>query len=341
MVQKSGEALDMELKKIYNVIFALLAIVSFLGMSTLCLAQNAIDLRFTGVLPAQYEMQLLENKLQYWIQNINSDNAIIEKPFSEAFLTTEVANSFKELKAKTMLKIVSPTIEIQLVQLPNGSIECRRLFCVVEDGEGQQERELVLVINEAYKIIELRFAIGLERYQQIINESESLVDKNRRKIIIAYLEQFRTAYNRKDAGYIKQQFSEDALILVGSRVQKTKNEINRVEYNELGNSEIYRITKLSKDEYINHLTNKIFKLNANLDIEFKDIKILRHEEYPEMYGVNLYQIWRSSTYSDTGYLYLIIDFENENQPLIHVRAWQKNLFEDQSTFDFSFFNIIK
>lgn len=332
----------MSLRVSYFKLFLSLILCSlFVGSAQLKAQEKAIEIYFEGDIPSTYKTELLESKLHRWITAINNYEGEKNRLLNEDFESTLSATEFEKLVKQTALKVISPVISVQLVQLANGSIECRNIFVVIEDGNSQQERELVLVINPSYKIKELRFAIGYERYRQIINGSEDLQDIERRKIIIAYLEHFRTAYNRKDVEYLKQQFSDEALIIVGSKVRKAPSEIQRKRYNLNESSEAYKLTKLSKSEYLEHLESKIFKLNANLDVQFKDIKILSHPDYPEIYGVNLYQEWTSSTYSDTGYLYIIIDFENENKPLIHVRAWQKELFEDESTFDFSFFNIIK
>ena len=329
-------------KNLYQINLKFIGLLLLLfGVYTSLKAQQAKELFITGALPATYNSAELERNLHRWIQFINDYDILEYDQFISDFESTLGVNEFRQLMDKTAIKIISPAISIQIVQLANGSIECRNLFVVIEDGNQQQERELIMVINPSYKIKEIRFAIGFERYQQIIRNSENVVDSQRRRKIISYLEQFRTAYNRKDADYLSQQFSDEALIIVGSRTKKAPNEIQKKRFNLTQDTDTFKRTKLSKFEYIAHLKDNIFKLNANLDVDFKDIKILKHPDYEEIYGVNLYQIWRSSTYSDTGYLYIIIDFENENQPLIHVRAWQKDLFYDESTFDFSFFKIIK
>ena len=43
-----------------------------------------------------------------------------------------------------------------------------------------------------------------------------------------------------------------------------------------------------------------------------------------IYGVTLHQAWRSSTYNDDGWLFLLWDFNNEEQPQILVRTWQED-----------------
>ena len=36
------------------------------------------------------------------------------------------------------------------------------------------------------------------------------------------------------------------------------------------------------------------------------------------------------SYSDTGYLFIMMDFRHEEQPLIRVRSWQPHRFKDGS-----------
>ena len=82
----------------------------------------------------------------------------------------------------------------------------------------------------------------------------------------------------------------------------------------------------------------MFSRNAFIEVKFDDIKISKHRLYPEIYGVNLIQTWNSPTYKDVGNLFLIIDFKDEKQIKILVRAWQPLGLEE---FDLSNFEFIK
>ena len=53
-----------------------------------------------------------------------------------------------------------------------------------------------------------------------------------------------------------------------------------------------------------------------------DIEIKQHKKFPSVYGVNMMQGWNTSRYSDEGYLLLVVDFSDDDKPLIHVRTWQ-------------------
>ena len=75
-------------------------------------------------------------------------------------------------------------------------------------------------------------------------------------------------------------------------------------------------------------------------ILFDAITIERHPAVSEVYGVQLKQRWNSSNYSDEGYLFLMIDFIDVHEPIIHVRAWQPDKFQDGSTINLYDFEII-
>ncbi len=59
-----------------------------------------------------------------------------------------------------------------------------------------------------------------------------------------------------------------------------------------------------------------------------------------VYGVEMRQSYNSTTYSDEGYLFLLIDF-SERDPLIYVRAWQPNEWNDSALVRTANFRIYK
>lgn len=82
-------------------------------------------------------------------------------------------------------------------------------------------------------------------------------------------------------------------------------------------------TVQSKEQYINNLS-RIFRNNRRVNVEFNHISVVMHEAKKNIYGVTLYQKWQTSSYSDEGWLFLLWDFNDPEQPRIHVRTWQPN-----------------
>lgn len=145
-----------------------------------------------------------------------------------------------------------------------------------------------------------------------LEESDSMS----RRSILNYCEHLRTAYTTKDIDFIRQVFSDDALIIVGHMVKsgKTSDLI-------AGASDHVRYSIRTKDAYINRLA-EVFAANKKIDIRFSDFRIMRHPSITGIYGVTLRQKYSSDLYSDEGYLFLLWDFRNASMPQIHVRTWQ-------------------
>ena len=150
-------------------------------------------------------------------------------------------------------------------------------------------------------------------------------DRENRTMILNYVEHLRTAYTTEDIDFIEQVFSQDALIIVG-KVVKYSNSREL----EMTNRTKVQYNVLSKKNYIKHL-KRIFAANEKIEVTFSDFRIRRHPTKDGIYGVTLRQAYKSSIYSDDGYLFLLWDFRDEAMPKIHVRTWQENDWENNRT----------
>ena len=149
-------------------------------------------------------------------------------------------------------------------------------------------------------------------------EKSSDLDYARRQIIVDFVENFRTAYNRKDLPMLTSVFSDKALIITGKVVkEKPGSDLTRL---TLNNNRVVYI-KQTKQEYLNNL-QRVFKNTKYINVKFEDIEVVQHPKYDDVYGVTLKQFWHTDRYSDEGYLFLMIDFRDADKPLIQVRTWQ-------------------
>lgn len=211
----------------------------------------------------------------------------------------------------------------------------------IKVGDYDPTRDLNITFNAQGLVNSVSFAIDKTKYYDILSSGLNLEDIMQRKLILNYVEQFRTAYNQKDINFIESQFSDQALIIVGKRIEEGEKKNNST-LESLG-SEKYEYIKKSKDVYISDL-KRIFSVNSFIDIKYEDIKVYQHPKYPEVYGVNLVQKYNSEHYSDTGYLFLMIDFYKPEQPTIWVRAWQEMgsvVAEGERVIDMSMFDLIR
>lgn len=142
-------------------------------------------------------------------------------------------------------------------------------------------------------------------------------DADNRKLILNYCEHFRTSYTTKDIDFLRQVFSEQALIIVGNVVRTAKsNGLPTIDGDEK-----VTLSLKSKKEYLERL-EKVFASNKKIDVKFSDFRIMRHPTMEGIYGVRLRQKYTNDRYSDDGYLFLLWDFRDKSMPLIHVRTWQ-------------------
>lgn len=178
-------------------------------------------------------------------------------------------------------------------------------------------RELTISLNKSGIITGARPALELqEDVASIMKEGKDVTDLVRRREILKWVEDFRNYYNEKNIESLENIYSDDALIITGSVVNKKKitdtgvQIISQVKYSEQ-----------SKPQYIKKLKN-IFKNNRYIDVKFEKITVVNHNTKPNIYGVTLKQTWKTSSYSDEGWLFLLWDFDDPEHPQIHVRTWQ-------------------
>jgi len=165
-----------------------------------------------------------------------------------------------------------------------------------------------------------------------LEENDSLS----RHRILNYCEHLRASYTTRDIDFIKQVFSDNALIIVGQVVQTAAKSNGMLP----DRAKVEYIVR-SKKAYVEKL-DKIFKSGKKIDVQFSDFKIMRHPTMDGIYGVTLRQKYQCGTYSDDGYLFLLWDFRDRSMPMIHVRTWQPTLsinLGDDDLIDIGDFNL--
>lgn len=181
---------------------------------------------------------------------------------------------------------------------------------------GPPRREISIYLDKNGKIVDFAFSKEIFEYEQVMKKGDTLGDLDKRMQIIEWCQYLQQAYCDKDTNFISDVFSDDALILVGKVTTKSVRENDHIVIKKESSYKQY-----SKKEYINNLKS-VFRKNGYVNVKFDDFEVKRHFKNPNFYAVTLKQVWRSSTYSDTGILFLIWDFTNEDKPKIHVRVWQ-------------------
>ena len=268
------------------------------------------------------------------------NNAILTKKkpdFPTAIFSKNSKQEITSFWEKSPMSCSKQFISEKCVKKASGGYQVRNVPIFIPDApEEKQNQEIVIDYTADGKIDNVSISIEETRIRTILEEFNSLEDFNRRQIIIGFLENFRTAYNRKDLKYIETVYSDNALIITGKVIKQAPSKDRAV--NALLGNERIEYTTFTKKEYINNLKNT-FARNKYIDIEFEDIDVVSHPKNDKLYGVTLKQIWGSSTYNDTGYLFLMIDFKDEAWPMIHVRTWQPDKFEGKELPKDQIFNL--
>ena len=74
-------------------------------------------------------------------------------------------------------------------------------------------------------------------------------------------------------------------------------------------------------EYEKLYLNRIFNNNEFVNLTFTNTDFSTVNGIKDVIGVQVKQEYLSSTYGDTGFLFLMVDLRGE-KPVIHVRTWQ-------------------
>jgi hypothetical protein len=149
--------------------------------------------------------------------------------------------------------------------------------------------------------------------------------------IINFIENYQTAYALKRLDYIQSIFSDNALIIVG-KVVKHHTAIE----NKFASPTTIKRTQYTKAQYVKQL-GTVFKSNEYVNLKFTDISVKKAGVGGEIYGIQLQQDYFSTTYGDTGYLFLLADLNDTEKPTIHIRTWQPEKDPDFGVFYISNF----
>lgn len=236
----------------------------------------------------------------------------------------------KDNVSKTAIEEIKEIWKSSAMSCPPMNLNCRCLKTsdgyqvrgipvdiLAADGD-EARQELTINFDTEGTISNVAIAIEMNRYEELMAQKQSDLDYARRQIIVDFIENFRTAYNRKDNAMLNSVFSDKALIITGRVVkEKPNSDLTRL---TLNNNRVVYI-KQTKQEYLMKLA-QVFKTVKFINVKFSDIEIVEHPKFDSIYGVTLKQSWRTDRYHDEGYLFLMIDFRDSDNPLIQVRTWQ-------------------
>ncbi len=212
----------------------------------------------------------------------------------------------------------------------NGEVTCRSLPMSFKfSNQRTFVEDVVFTLNKEGKIDCLSFGLNKPAVDDIMNQTSW--NDTVRNVLINFLESYKTAYALKRYDYINSIFSDDALIITGSVLKHTvANEGQPI------SKQAVKYTRQTKSEYMKKLQH-IFRSSEFINLRFADNQVRKSGVGGEIYGIQIKQDYFSSSYGDTGYLFLMVDLNNPKEPVIHVRTWQPEKDPNFGLIDLSHF----
>ena len=178
--------------------------------------------------------------------------------------------------------------------------------------------DLTLTFDSDKKIESLAFGLDQAAKNDIFNKAVGKWNDDVRMVIATFLENYKTAFALKRLDYIESIFDDNAIIITGSYVRTAKRTPENNKYLENKN---VKYNRFNKESYLKNL-EKCFASNQFINVRFTDNEVSKMGTGGELFGIQIHQDYYSSSYSDTGYLFLMVDMNDAKTPIIKVRTWQ-------------------
>ena len=245
-------------------------------------------------------------------------NAIRTKKYDQAAsaFTPEGYEMFKQLITFGQARLLGEP-KVNFLESNDGRKVCRSIPMnfTFKNNHITFTEEVVLTFDPEGKIESLAFAIDNDTRQAIF-DSPAQWSPEVRMAIANFLENYKTAFALKRLDYIKGIFDDYAIIVTGSVTMKatgSKGDTPRMK-------EDVKYTTYNKEQYMEKLEQQ-FKRNQFINLRFTDVGVKKITDDDD-FALRIKQDYFSSGYSDTGYLFLMVDMNDPAKPLIKLRTWQ-------------------
>jgi len=302
----------MKLKELFAALFMLLFPIDILAQTSFTISDGAIE---NEALKTK-----IERNMTYLLATfrLTAESGKKNISLSRDYMTKDAIDDVEEMWKSSAMSCPPMDLKSRCLHTTTG-YQVRGIPVDIHEAvEAEARQELTVNFNKEGLIDGVSIAIEMNRYEQLMAQQSSDLDYTRRQIIIDFVENFRTAYNRKDIKLLNSMYSDKALIITGKVVmEKPNSDVNKMTL--LNNKVVY--LSQTKQQYLQRLSN-VFNKTRYINVSFSDIDVVQHPKYDDIYGVTLRQVWHTDNYRDEGYLFLMIDFHDEYRPLVQVRTWQ-------------------
>ena len=178
--------------------------------------------------------------------------------------------------------------------------------------------DVVFTFNAKKRIDYIAFGLGKQAESDILGNDNW--DLATRKALMNFLENYKTAFALKRLDYLQSVFDDNAVIISGCTVNPGGNRFadSNVRY---AKNQYVRYTRESKKEYLARMARS-FASKEFINIRFSNNVVKKYGKGMESYAIQIKQDYYSSNYGDSGYLFLYVDMNDPDNPVIKVRTWQ-------------------
>lgn len=181
--------------------------------------------------------------------------------------------------------------------------------------------DVTFTFDENKKIECVAFGLGSQAKTDIFNKGVGAWSDYAKMVIATFLENYKTAFALKRLNYLESVFDDNATIITGHIIKKAPKVAMEGESFINSNNKLIKYTRQTKSEYMRKL-KMCFQSNQFINIRFADNDVVKMGAGGETYGIQIKQDYYSTNYGDHGYLFLMVDFNDPDNPSIKVRTWQ-------------------
>lgn len=251
--------------------------------------------------------QMLSTKTELLLHDIAewSHNGVNDFPKDSG------VDSLKALVKKEGLVPGLDTLRTKVVQYQN-VYELPRIYMRSTKAEGFPYREVILSYTPKGKLVDARMEAPQENFDRIFvrREPASSADDS---VMKSFLDSYAQTFNHKDTVALNHLFSDEAYIVTGLRSKTSGSFI---------------FTRSDAASYLNKIADTLFVKGNRINVHFTNPTIYQHPDFPDIDGIIARQYWKTTDYSDVGYIYFIVKKNgSDNGPVLLARTWQKKSFE--------------
>ena len=181
--------------------------------------------------------------------------------------------------------------------------------------------DVTFTFDENKKIECVAFGLGSQAKTDIFNKGVGAWSDYAKMVIATFLENYKTAFALKRLDYLESVFDDNATIITGHIIKKAPKVAMEGESFINSNNKLIKYTRQTKSEYMRKLKMCV-QSNQFINIRFADNDVVKRGAGGETYGIQIKQDYYSTNYGDHGYLFLMVDFNDPDNPSIKVRTWQ-------------------